>query len=930
MKKLNRRHFWHRGLGLLFAMELAALSVFSFADTAYAAEKPRNEMVSEISGEADAVGEDSTDAAEQEVPSEINAEDAAGSDQTAGEGMDSPQEAVDTEEALETEAEALETENKAGMADEADESEKQQAEELQEKERKYESLNDEYEDMAKAFEAAYGSHKLTEEELFMLAPDYLNKTTYQNMERYLEKCVDLTEDALDDVSKVEEWSAIFIKGLKDGKSILLKETLAAAGQTTTSYDDYKKELAAALVREYLSQETNLSDKVGELSKGISSIEQFYDLSSSVEKEAFINAIYNAISRNGTHRGRHLEKKDVKDLVDAMYEDTDLVFEIAGNTMDALGLMTEIIELQEIELEVIDDLMAALSDRTDTDLWQGLYLLREDIVGGVVQYTFTHYVHKEALGTILKSMAKYAIEAKGIKLAASASCLVEVTIAITAKIYESYKPSVNDIVNTTVMHSYFLLLQGTVCRYQTKFYRKEGDAYDIEIYKAAYQAELCAIKLMMGYAKKLADTKALKNSLDLWREGIGQAITVAAYLELCLSEADAAIANGQLVISRDKKTVTKKTSDGTVIDSSYDSKESISAKFNAVMQQFPAGSVWTGSWNGTTQCFGFARMVFSKIFGCEMPSCYLGNARYKYANENNVSLIGQLSGNGVNSASVQSLMAQGKTGDVIQASGAKYGQHTMVFAALEEDGVRVYDCNAHLSQEEPDCMIHYWVVKYSTFADWYGTGSDATGENGISLYRALNYGEIYGDGSNLFYDDSVNFVISDGVLTKYNGQQQFVVIPDGVTSIGKEAFKNNKTIVSVTIPEGITSIGNGAFNGCTKLIGVIMPDSVTEVGDSAFNGCSSLSYVTFSEALEKIGNNAFEKCVSLREVKLPDSVITVGFDVFSGCTSLEAVRLSKNLSRLGESAFYDCDKLTAIEIPKSLEETITWNDSVDGP
>ncbi|MBQ2731043.1 MAG: leucine-rich repeat domain-containing protein, partial [Clostridia bacterium] len=54
----------------------------------------------------------------------------------------------------------------------------------------------------------------------------------------------------------------------------------------------------------------------------------------------------------------------------------------------------------------------------------------------------------------------------------------------------------------------------------------------------------------------------------------------------------------------------------------------------------------------------------------------------------------------------------------------------------------------------------------------------------------------------------------------------VVMEDGVTSIGEEAFYGCKKLTSVTIPDSVTSIGWGAFEGCTALTSVTIPNSVT--------------------------------------------------------------------------------------------------------
>ena len=51
----------------------------------------------------------------------------------------------------------------------------------------------------------------------------------------------------------------------------------------------------------------------------------------------------------------------------------------------------------------------------------------------------------------------------------------------------------------------------------------------------------------------------------------------------------------------------------------------------------------------------------------------------------------------------------------------------------------------------------------------------------------------------------DFVIKDGVLKKYKGSGRKVVIPDGVTEIGDNAFRACSRLSSVTIPECVSSL-----------------------------------------------------------------------------------------------------------------------------
>ena len=89
-----------------------------------------------------------------------------------------------------------------------------------------------------------------------------------------------------------------------------------------------------------------------------------------------------------------------------------------------------------------------------------------------------------------------------------------------------------------------------------------------------------------------------------------------------------------------------------------------------------------------------------------------------------------------------------------------------------------------------------------------------------------------------------------------------------------SFEGRTDIESVFIPDGVSKIGDNAFKNCTCLKSVWISGSVKTLGISAFEGCTALESVVLAEGLEEIGSNAFFGCTALGEIVLPDSVNAV--------------------------------------------------------
>lgn len=209
-----------------------------------------------------------------------------------------------------------------------------------------------------------------------------------------------------------------------------------------------------------------------------------------------------------------------------------------------------------------------------------------------------------------------------------------------------------------------------------------------------------------------------------------------------------------------------------------------------------------------------------------------------------------------------------------------------------------------------------------------------------------------------------------ISPEYEGD---VTIPNTVTSIGNDAFREHagikavtfedggtadltignsafreSSITSVELPARLSSLGTNVFRMCeslgqvtfeagydyatiptytfynTAITSIALPAAVTSIGTYAFASCEQLVSVTFGNngtdsRLTEIAANAFEGCTALGPeeaggIVLPASFATLGNFAFRNCSALFSVTLLGNaLTSIGSSTFMGCTSLTSIDL-----------------
>jgi hypothetical protein len=128
------------------------------------------------------------------------------------------------------------------------------------------------------------------------------------------------------------------------------------------------------------------------------------------------------------------------------------------------------------------------------------------------------------------------------------------------------------------------------------------------------------------------------------------------------------------------------------------------------------------------------------------------------------------------------------------------------------------------------------------------------------------------------------------------------IPDSVTSIGDEAFRDCDSMQSVTIPDNVVRIGENAYRYCDSLKSVFIGNGVTSIGDWAFCQCESLEAIIIGNSVTSIGASAFNSCKSLTNITIPNNVTSIEHGAFYNCHSLITITFQGTKAQWKELKF----------------------------
>lgn len=182
--------------------------------------------------------------------------------------------------------------------------------------------------------------------------------------------------------------------------------------------------------------------------------------------------------------------------------------------------------------------------------------------------------------------------------------------------------------------------------------------------------------------------------------------------------------------------------------------------------------------------------------------------------------------------------------IINHTAGKFGDKTNEAGEIVEAGeLSNAMTDAHIPTKPVSTYNHYDKINNLTVsggafndADWQALAHAQAPDGNGNIVNMVNVQTVDLSGV------SSTFPVPNGTFQNFSSLTS-IVLPSGITGLGREAFSYCKSLASITIPGNVTSIDRRAFERCSSLASITIPNSVTSIGSGALSGCSSLSSIT---------------------------------------------------------------------------------------
>lgn len=190
---------------------------------------------------------------------------------------------------------------------------------------------------------------------------------------------------------------------------------------------------------------------------------------------------------------------------------------------------------------------------------------------------------------------------------------------------------------------------------------------------------------------------------------------------------------------------------------------------------------------------------------------------------------------------------------------------------------------------------FWRNKYRPFKQMYVEPNSYA--EAFAIENKIPYS--YFDTADVVWDVESKDVwkISKTLTAVAKGEKE-IIIPEGVTGIANDVFRNNEEIEIILVPKCLERI-DGEFRDCINLRNIIGLEEtkIESLHSGMFYGCASLEKIALPKTIKEIGASAFWGCKMLKELVIPDGCCEIGN--YALCASeLEKIVIPASVTEIG--------------------------------
>lgn len=265
----------------------------------------------------------------------------------------------------------------------------------------------------------------------------------------------------------------------------------------------------------------------------------------------------------------------------------------------------------------------------------------------------------------------------------------------------------------------------------------------------------------------------------------------------------------------------------------------------------------------------------------------------------------------------------------------------------------------MAAEDPGVVYDYRFVTEDTIEimGYNGTETNLVIPSQINGYTVVGIGDLdlLGDDTDtvesVVVPDTVKYIETFAYYPNtayYVSSLTKVTLPEGLETIGDNAFASAPGLSEINLPSTLKSIGERAFMNC-NIDNFTIPAGVEYIGANAFNetymavrkanevrarggdpfiviGGELVKYagddtvVTVPDGVRGIATDAFSPYGGdVTSITLPDSVEYIAEEGFSDLSALATVNFGSGLKEIGDAAFSGCDSLNNVVLPEGLKK-----------